>query len=62
MAQPEPLWTPADTARRLNKPAKTLAEWRSRRIGPPWMKLEGGSVRYDPVAVEEWLQQQTVPA
>lgn len=60
MARPEPLMTPADLATLLNKPPKTLAEWRSKHIGPPYLKLAGGHVRYDPAAVEEWLQQQVV--
>lgn len=62
MARPEPLWTPADAAERLNKPEKTLANWRSQNMGPPYLKLENGSVRYRPEAVERWLDQQSVPA
>jgi predicted DNA-binding transcriptional regulator AlpA len=57
-----PLGTPAEVAKFLSKPEKTLAEWRSKRIGPPYVKLEGGNVRYDWAAVDEWLRQQAVPA
>ena len=42
----EPLLTPADVAGRLQKPEKTLANWRSQGIGPKFLKLENGSVRY----------------
>jgi len=62
MAKPQPLLTPAELAEWLNKPAMTLALWRSRQIGPPYMKLENGSVRYDPAVVEDWLRKQSVPA
>jgi predicted DNA-binding transcriptional regulator AlpA len=56
-----PLGTPAEIAEFLSKPEKTLAEWRSRRIGPRYFKLAGGSVRYRWADVEEWLKQQAAP-
>lgn len=62
MAKPEPLMTPGDVAKRLNKPEKTLAQWRYKRVGPPYLKLVGGEIRYEPDAVEEWLRRQVVPA
>jgi hypothetical protein len=37
----------------------TLANWRSRRIGPPYVKLPSG-VRYRVRDVEAWLDAQLV--
>jgi len=37
---------------------KTLANWRSRRVGPPFVKISGGTVRYSRKAVAEWLVAQ----
>lgn len=62
MAAPEPLMTPDEVAALLSKPVATLRQWRWQRIGPEYLKLEGGSVRYRPEAVEEWLRKQAVPA
>ena len=36
---------------------KTLANWRSQRIGPPYLKING-TVRYSRKAVEKWLAAQ----
>lgn len=37
---------------------KTLDNWRSRRVGPPFVKINGGAVRYSRAAVDEWLAAQ----
>jgi hypothetical protein len=55
MARPEPLLTPQELSDEIKKPPKTLAIWRSKRIGPNFLKLENGNVRYERSAVDEWL-------
>lgn len=55
------LATPAEVAEFLRKPPKTLAEWRSRGLGPRYFKI-GRDVRYSWTAVHEWLAGQAVEA
>lgn len=43
----------------LGKPPKTLANWRSARIGPPYYKV-GGSIRYDEADLDSWLNEHRV--
>lgn len=55
------LMTPAEAAREeLRVEEKTLANWRSARVGPPYLKLSGGIVRYSRKAVRQWLAERTV--
>lgn len=54
-----PLATPGEVARYLQKPEKTLAEWRSRGIGPCYLSV-GRDVRYRWSDVDEWLAQQQI--
>jgi hypothetical protein len=35
-------------------PVATLHQWRSRGLAPPAFKV-GGKLRFDPVAVRQWL-------
>jgi Helix-turn-helix domain len=51
------LATPDEVAAFLRKPPKTLAEWRSRGLGPSYFKV-GRDVRYSWSAVHEWLANQ----
>jgi hypothetical protein len=51
------LATPAEVAEFLRKPPKTLAEWRSRGLGPLYFKI-GRDVRYAWADVHAWLRQQ----
>lgn len=58
MTDPRPaLLLPDEVAERLNLNARTLANWRSRGEGPPYLKL-GGCVRYDPLDLEAWIEAQ----
>jgi hypothetical protein len=34
---------------------RTLQSWRLRGIGPPWKKLQG-SVKYDKLAFDKWVE------
>jgi hypothetical protein len=45
----------ADT---LGIPEHTLANWRWRGVGPPYLKV-GKHVRYDPDQLEAWVAQQS---
>lgn len=62
-ATPErrPLMDTDETAAYLKVPARTLSSWRSRGEGPPYIKC-GQKVRYDPRALDRWLEKQTVGA
>ena len=52
-----PLATPGQVADYLQKPEKTLAEWRSRGIGPRYHNV-GRDVRYHWADVDAWLAAQ----
>lgn len=53
-----PLATPEDLAGFLNNiPLKTLAQWRSRGVGPKYRKV-GRHVRYDWADIHAWLARQ----
>jgi predicted DNA-binding transcriptional regulator AlpA len=54
------LLTPKETAGFLGIPEGTLAQWRSQRRGPPYIKLEGRLVRYRALALQEYLSRHTV--
>jgi predicted DNA-binding transcriptional regulator AlpA len=53
----EKLLGPDDLADLIGVPAKTLADWRSRGLGPTYVRV-GRHVRYRPAAVEAWLEAQ----
>jgi predicted DNA-binding transcriptional regulator AlpA len=44
-------------ADRLNLSPKTLENWRSIGVGPPFLKL-GARVVYDEIEVDKWLAKQ----
>jgi len=46
-------WTSRETADYLQLSDQTLANWRWRGCGPPYLKING-AVRYDPEAVRAW--------
>lgn len=51
--------TPKEAAERIRIPEKTLANWRNKRIGPPYRKF-GRRVLYPLALLEEWEAKQTV--
>lgn len=57
---PPNLGTPAEVARVVRKSVKTLANWRSRGIGPKPTKV-GHTVLYDWREVNAWLRANTRP-
>jgi len=54
------LLTPAQAAKMLGLPEGTLAQWRSQRRGPAFVKLEGRLVRYRPTDLEEYVSSRIV--
>lgn len=54
----EPLARTEEVAEVIQKPPKTLAEWRSKGRGPRFIRMEGGEVRYEWADVRAWLAEQ----
>jgi predicted DNA-binding transcriptional regulator AlpA len=55
----EQLLAPADVARVLGVPVATLANWRSGRTGPVFLKI-GRHVRYRRADLEAWIDERAV--
>lgn len=53
-----PLLTPGEVATRLHVAEQTLAQWRWKGVGPPFLKV-GRAVRYAPQDLERWISQNT---
>jgi hypothetical protein len=51
----EELWDDAQLAKELELAPQTPAAWRSRKQGPPYIKI-GKLVRYLPSRVREWAE------
>jgi hypothetical protein len=51
------LLTPQEVASILRIPVGTLAQWRYRRIGPPYLKI-GHHVPYKAEALDAWINDQ----
>ncbi|SON63395.1 hypothetical protein MSIMFI_04925 [Mycobacterium simulans] len=49
-----------EAAPRLRVTEQTLKRWRARGIGPAYVRLENGQVRYRIADLEAWLQQHAV--
>jgi len=54
------LLSPAQAAEVLGIPEGTLAQWRSQRRGPPFIKLEGRLVRYRARDLEQYIAGCTI--
>ncbi|MDH6461775.1 putative DNA-binding transcriptional regulator AlpA [Micromonospora sp. A200] len=61
MGDRQPLATPEEVAQYMQKPVRTLEQWRYRGIGPRFSKV-GRDVRYRWSDVEKWLDQQRAAA
>lgn len=56
------LLLPSELAALLEVEVRTLASWRSRKIGPDYVATEGGSrIFYRVTDVEAWLEMKVVP-
>lgn len=56
--EPPAIMIPTELGVYIRKPLQTLAIWRMKGIGPRFIKLENGSVRYRRADVEAWLDAQ----
>lgn len=54
--------TTEEAAAELRRSPATLRRYRRLRIGPPYIRLQGGRVLYDRNKIETWLQDQSVQA
>lgn len=54
------LLTTKQAGKFLGVPPGTLAQWRSERRGPPYIKLEGRLVRYRAADLQDYLSRHTV--
>ena len=52
--------TPREAAPILRVKGQTLKRWRAKGIGPAYVRLEGGRVRYRLSDLEAWLAANTV--
>lgn len=52
--EPEQWYLPTELELYLRVPRKTLAHWRGRGGGPPYLKLPNGQIRYRGRDVLEW--------
>ena len=55
----EEVLTPSELGLMIGKNERTLANWRSARSGPRFVKL-GNSVRYPVAEVREWIKSRRV--
>ena len=58
----ESLLTPRQASEFLGIPESTLAQWRSQRRGPPYIKLESRLIRYRRSDLEVYIGQHLVEA
>jgi len=54
------LLTPEEASEFLGVPAKTLAQWRSQRRGPTFVKFEERLVRYRLIDLENYISSHIV--
>ncbi|MDQ2846137.1 MAG: helix-turn-helix domain-containing protein [Actinomycetota bacterium] len=47
-------------AERTGLSAGTLRNWRSRRVGPSFVKLRGGAIRYSSNGIDQWIDESAV--
>lgn len=52
---PDSLIDTPTAARLLNYAPATLNAWRNRKLGPPYVKVSGTSIRYRVRDLEEWV-------
>lgn len=57
---PPQFLTPDDLCSALRVTSSTLANWRSQKTGPPFFRIGGGLVRYDPDEFAAWVATQRV--
>ena len=58
-AETEPLWMEAQAAKQLNVSARTLQNWRTKEIGPSFVRA-GRMIRYRPRDLLDWIEANTI--
>lgn len=59
---PDKLLFPAEVAEIIGVDPQLLADWRHRKVGPPYVKLGHRTVRYNPESVSRWLDSRQLAA
>ena len=54
------LLTPAEFAKIASVSVETLAQWRSQKRGPPYVKISRNCVRYRQSDLDGWLMERIV--
>lgn len=54
------LLTTSQVALMLQLSGATLEDWRWKRMGPPFVRISRGCIRYDEDSVEEWIKKRMV--
>ncbi len=54
------LMTDVQVAELTGLKIQTLANWRCRRVGPPFVRLGNRTVRYNREAILEWIEESTI--
>ena len=54
------LLTSKEAAHMLGTTEATLRTWRWAKVGPPYIKMSRGAIRYRPDAIEQYLERCTV--
>ncbi|MEE4546191.1 helix-turn-helix domain-containing protein [Streptomyces sp. V4-01] len=54
---PDRYLTADDIAEMFDVPKETVYQWRKKHTGPPGFRV-GKHIRYDPTAVQRWVNQQ----
>ena len=52
----EPLLTTQQVADYMGKKKKTLENWRYKNLGPEYIKLVNGSIRYEPRTIRKYVK------
>ena len=52
----EPLLTTQQVADHMGKQKKTLENWRYKNLGPEYIKLVNGSIRYEPRTIRKYVK------
>ena len=60
MVEPRRFLLPAQAAEILGLSPDTLADWRWKKIGPPFIRASRSTVRYDEAALYRWLDDHAV--
>lgn len=50
----------AEASRATGIPIQTLTTWRSRQMGPPYVRLSAGKVRYQLSDLKRWIDERRV--